>query len=723
MKTNAETSYKTKEKKDFTPEEFAKAKTTCDFVIELTKAISRSGYYDAHHPVSLDVKKGLYDAFINALGDSSEIMLTCHDVEDQVDIHISGILEEPFNIRKLTKENTSDLFVPKLKDYFERKSLNSFVIKKYITPEHFESFIDVMSEPIADSTDASNLGEYLTKALVDLDINEVSTIFKNDIMLSLKGKLPWRVSIILRRLAKDLKVVPMFRNASAEKMKMIKKQIVEDIIRPLNNNDLLKDLIVNCDVIVDHITHLMEVDELETLIISSLPANAVIPISHAVLEVYKENKEGKSHEDDSISERRNVYLAKVLNIAARRIFSEKMLDVKGLFEQLYEYGIINYEMLPEKMRFDKQSSKLASEVIYKIDTYMENLSKVSSIKEMEDLFLTFKRLLPEFVRMKEWRVINRIINAFSDLSSRKEDILKESELLLNLPDSILEGAEEIIADEYIQANKDLKNEINDVLLKSKSICVKIVDVMIDKSKEPDVLKGVIEILSKKGEVARRWSTKILDEQKQPLSIINVALLVIINVGHGDDMNSIKSYVKHSNPSIRVKALAAIAKMNKKEAVGMVIEALTDEEERVRSQAANLIENELSLSGESINKLLLFVKEKLHKKNITANEAGFIAGLLRSTGKFNNGHNKESLENEIIGIASDLLNERKGFLKFIKTELSKEQKEIICACASALGKTGGAKSKEFLKTLSKNDAVLSNAAKEAMAQLDKNCINK
>ena len=89
-------------------------------------------------------------------------------------------------------------------------------------------------------------------------------------MLS-RGKLPWRVSIILRRLAKDLKVVPMFRSATAEKMKLIKKQIVEDIIRPLNNLDLLKDLIVNCDIIVDHITHLMEIDELEKLIVSSLP--------------------------------------------------------------------------------------------------------------------------------------------------------------------------------------------------------------------------------------------------------------------------------------------------------------------------------------------------------------------------------------------------------------------------------------------------------------------
>jgi len=63
MSSVGEGTYKTGEKKDFTPEEHEKAKTACEFVVELTKAISRSGYYDAGHPVSQEVKKGLYDFF------------------------------------------------------------------------------------------------------------------------------------------------------------------------------------------------------------------------------------------------------------------------------------------------------------------------------------------------------------------------------------------------------------------------------------------------------------------------------------------------------------------------------------------------------------------------------------------------------------------------------------------------------------------------------------
>ena len=106
MKTITDSNYKHDEKKDLTPEELVKAKTACEFVINLTKAISRSGYYDSNHPISGEVKRGLYDSFKNALGSSSEIMLTCHDSGEVTDIHISGILDEPVNIRRLTKADS-----------------------------------------------------------------------------------------------------------------------------------------------------------------------------------------------------------------------------------------------------------------------------------------------------------------------------------------------------------------------------------------------------------------------------------------------------------------------------------------------------------------------------------------------------------------------------------------------------------------------------------------
>lgn len=718
MEAITESSYKTDEKKSFSPDEFAKAKTVCDFVIDLTKAISRSGYYDANHPVSGEVKRGLYDAFIKALGRSAEIMLTCHDYEDHVDIHISGILDEPFNIRKLTHANTSDLFVPKLKDYFERKSLNSFVIKKYIKPEHFESFIDVMSEPIAESADATKLGEYLTKALADLDITEVSAIFKTDMVL-LRGKLPWRVSIILRRLAKDLKVVPMFRSASADRMKLIKQQIVEDIIRPLNNKDLLKDLIVNCDIIVSYTKDMMEVDELERLIISSLPSVLVVSVLKSVFDVYKENRKEKTG-DDSISQQKERvdYLKKVLNIGVHRVLSEELPDDSDFFEQLYENEVIGIDLLPKEIRFNIQSKKLAGDVITQIDTYIEKAVNTSSDTEMESLIVIFKRVIPELVRQGEWSVVSKIMEAVSGFSTREGLSSESIELFSKLPDLVFEGSEEIFADRYNIADPDLRNKINDILMQMKPMCIKIASVIFEKCKDPVVLKNVTNLVAKKGELARQWAIKTLDDSNQPIPTINIALILIVNVGTSDDASLAKRYVRNSNPSIRAKALGAVAKLNKKEAEDVIIEALTDEEEKVRGAAANLIENEVSLSEDSVNKILMMVKERLNQKEIKLNDALLIAGLLKAIGKSNANIKKESLENEIIKIASDLQKEKTGLWKIIKKEPSREHMEILCSIASVLGKVGGEKSGQYLKNLSRGDSALSKAASEALVALNK-----
>jgi len=705
------------EKKDLTPEEFLRAKTACEFVIELTKAISRSGYYDADHPVSLEVKKGLYDAFKYALGNSAEIMLSCHDAEDKVDIHISGILDEPFNINKLTRENTLGLFVPKLKDYFERKNLNSFVIKKHITPEHFESFIDVMSEPVADFNDSANLSEYLTKSLIDLSITEVTTIFKDDIVLP-RGKLPWRVSIILRRLAKDLKIIPMFKEASRDRMKTVRKQTVEDVIRPLHNRELLDDLIINCDVIGSHLGQAVDSDELEQMIIGSVPVNLLLQVSEDVFEVYRESKEkSESEKDNPAHLQRCEYLAKVLNIAAKQINNAGIPDAEKFLEQLHENEIIDFDLLPEYIRLDIQTKKLAGDVISQIDSYIEKALKTSSVAEMESLMVVFHRVVPELIRQEAWPAVDWIFKAIENYSSMKGASSKNVDLFPELPDSVFEGAEEILANKYIHAEPETRIKVNDVLMKMYSVCIRTVNIIFDKCSDSNVLKSVVELLSRKGETARQWAIKILNDKIQPISMLNVALIVMKSVGQAGDAEVIRRHAKNANSSIRTRALGVMAKLNPKEAESAVIEALSDEEERVKEQAASLIERELLLSEESCGKIMLLVKSLLQKKNLSISEAGMIAGLIKAVGKSADAHHQESVENEIIVIASELLKGRTGLLRFIKSEPGKEQSEIISACVSTMGKTGGTKSREFLKGLARDNA-LSKIAHEATEEIDR-----
>ena len=366
-----------------------------------------------------------------------------------------------------------------------------------------------MGEPIADSTDNSKLGDYLTRALVDLGISEVSTVFKTDIVL-LRGKLPWRVSIILRRLAKDMKVIPMFRLVSVDKIKLIKNQIIDDIIRPLNNPELLRDLIVNGDVIVSHLAQSLETNELEQMFISSLPAYIVVTVSQAVFEVYKEIKDELGpDQDDSTAQQRCKYLGAVLDMAAKRIVAEQLPNAEDLFKQLYEYEVISFDMLPEELQFNIRTKELAVYIISEIDTYIDKAMNASSIEDMEDIVITLHRVISALIRMKEWPIINQIVKAVGNFSSRKDVSLDTSELLLNLPDSIFEGSDEIFAEEYINAESAVRDQMNEILTKMTSMCIKVFSAVFAKDKDPNVLKGAIDLISKKGDLARQWSIKIM----------------------------------------------------------------------------------------------------------------------------------------------------------------------------------------------------------------------
>ena len=171
------------EKKQLSPADRAKVKPSGEFLMDLTKAMLRSGYYSPDHPGSEGAKQGLYAAFMRCLGDSSEIMITNQEDRERSDILITGILDEPVNVRTLVGSGMAELFVPKLREYFKRKGLVSIAIKKDITPEHFDCFMDIMSDPKADTDGKDKIGKLLSNALIGHGITEISTVFVDDLIL------------------------------------------------------------------------------------------------------------------------------------------------------------------------------------------------------------------------------------------------------------------------------------------------------------------------------------------------------------------------------------------------------------------------------------------------------------------------------------------------------------------------------------------------------------
>ncbi len=398
------------EKKDLTPEERARIKPVGDFVMDLTKAMLRTGYYAPDHPGSLNAKRGMYEAFQKCMGDSPELVITIEETRTKTDILISGVLEEPVSVRHLVGAGMAELFVPKLRDYFNRKGLVSFAVKKAISAGHFDDFVDVMSDPAAERRENAKVGELLTRALIDRGISGISTVFMDDIIV-LEKNLPWRVEMAIQRLAKDLKVLPMFRAESDAAITEMKLQIIQDILRPLKHPEFLKDLIVNCYIIARHVKNIEE-EDIEQVIIDAFPLDKLLPISHSVFEEMHRMREMSAQDphNDSVKQR-FAAVRRILKHVSRRLVFADVRGAQRFLEQLHANGILAFHELPQDVQYLVNTRKMAKDVAVHVKQYVQRMLDPGSAEDAGVLLACFRRVIPTLLEQGDARTVLYLVRA------------------------------------------------------------------------------------------------------------------------------------------------------------------------------------------------------------------------------------------------------------------------------------------------------------------------
>jgi len=380
------------DKKDLTTEERAMAEPVGQFFMNLTKAMLRSGYYAPGHPGADSAKAGLYEEFIGVLKGQREIMITNHNTRDGIDLMITGILDEPISIRVLVGPGVAELFVPKLSEYCERKQLLSFALKSDIRPGHFYQFIDIMSDPKVDDHKDDQAGKFLTSAFIEHGITDISTVFVDD-MVKLETDLPWRVEMAIHRLAKDLKVMPLFKGVSAKEIKQRKLQTVQDIIRPLKHPTYLNDFLVNCYLIAEYVPS-MPAEEIEEIVVDAFSIDLLLPTSQFTFKELESLKKLKlKHPESEIIDRRLDGIKRILKLISRRVVSRKAAGAQNFLESLYRNQILAFNELPADVQYMVNTIKMADDI-------RDNFSKYANViagtqKPYEAMvYLKCFRLLP-----------------------------------------------------------------------------------------------------------------------------------------------------------------------------------------------------------------------------------------------------------------------------------------------------------------------------------------
>ncbi len=713
-----------KVKREFSTGERERMKPVVEFILGLVKAMLRSGYYAPDHPGSMDAKEGIYNEFQVAVGDRPDLTLLNQESKQQSDVLISGILDDQVSLRGLIGSEQSSIFIPKFKEYFNRKSLVSFSMKKTLVLGEFNDFIDIMSDPKVDKGESGQVGGLLTNALIEKGISEVSTVFVDD-MIFLEMKLPWRVEMAIQRLAKDLKVLPMFKGKSEEEIQAMKIRIVQDIVRPLREPHMLKDIVVNCHIIAKHVA-VIEAEDLEQIIVKAFPLQILIPTSKYVFEeLTKIDKELKEQPDHPTLINRKEGVKRILKWVSQRVVIEGIEGSEVFFEQLYFFKILKYEELPDTVKDHVNTLTLVKEFKDNPSFYMEKFNEAVTEDDVLLLIRLFRRIMPDLLEQEEYKTLSLIVKSVQTKFALHPRLSQSSYLPLQNPTNFIwEDSIETLEERFKDEKNVLRPEVEKIVELLESIGVQLLIRVLSESKIKSIRSAAVNVLTKMGDFAILEITNILKNHSNPWYLHRNALSVISKIGGDSEVDLVASFLKHSKPRVREEALVTLSSLMGTSAEPTLLKTLRDPNLRVRRRAVvcigqfplksnNIIvslSNILNMGEENVANVI-DSNQLVELKAETINTLGLIGNAPISKDK-----RVEDLLLEVVIPDNSWLNK---LSKKVKHAAGKRDENFAIqnAAIKALWKIGTDKALPILTTLAKKgDRSLATKAKEALTQI-------
>ena len=248
------------------------------------------------------------------------------------EIFVDGLGGGRLRMSDIMAAGVYTLFVPRFVEYFDRHNLVLLAFRQGVTLKEFVGLVTVLSRPVLPGQEFD-----ISKALIDDGVFNVSVLLSNDVAAR-DFDLPWQIRMCLARLRRDLRLLPAFKNLGHAAIVKAKRQIFQDIVRPINNAELLKLLVLHARRIQEDISHIEGLEQIDVgpLVIESLAPKSVIDLTRKLCEALA----AKDAEADVAG------LREAVGLCAARLSSEHMSGAEPVLRLLYENEILKLEELP-----------------------------------------------------------------------------------------------------------------------------------------------------------------------------------------------------------------------------------------------------------------------------------------------------------------------------------------------------------------------------------------
>lgn len=367
-----------------------------EFTIDLVKAMVQTGYYSSAHPLAGKATEHIFEKLRGILQDKDELLYMSTSVHVKDDISVDGLLTDPLYLKdSFHNLSLGQHFISKFLDYFDRNHLVSFSIKNRIERKEFEKFIEVLvqQQGADESREDAETRERFSDTLLKNKIFNIVVVHRDE-LLGHQRVIPWRVQLALSRLRKDLKIIPLYTKASTQELATAKTQTVADIVRPLRQNIFLKELLLNCDLVVEEGKEGLKDWDIEQAIVNYLAEVVMVSLSWEIIKDMQKEMEPPSEKRTEISKERESRCKSILKKIAVRFFSSNSEKAHEILEHLFKQKLVQYQELPPELQHKILITQMAEEfeksnldhVTQKLNVVFSSPPDASAARDLQAVF-------------------------------------------------------------------------------------------------------------------------------------------------------------------------------------------------------------------------------------------------------------------------------------------------------------------------------------------------
>jgi hypothetical protein len=685
------------------PEEVAQDLT--DFTLHLVQAITKSSYYTSEHRESEKAKTGLYLAFTQLVAERPEITFHAHTTAEKRSMLVYGVFDEPTDLARAMLKGMAEIYIPKLSHYFENNGLVSISFKRAMDEGEFHRFVDLLASPGGTAVGAA---DRMLQKLAELRIHHISLVVHEDRLAG--RKLSWRVEMALTRLKKDLSVIPLYEHLSEAELQRIRLQVFRDVVRPLRQVNLVRELLENCDLVV------AEVDELSGENLAEMEAQILASVTEESLPALLEGLAGDIVEAKREGGERTEQLLRLTRRVAQQLNRKQVAGLQNAFRLLLENGVLAREELPAFVQ-QKLALEHDTEIFLKFqDELLRRFDAVRDAEQYLKYLRLFGNIFPELLAPADVSAAARVLGRVSGHRTLPGSFETRAELadswLVHLVASSLGGE---LLEQLPVADKVKREALLDLAREVGEAVVPILFNVLRECENASCRQDLVRTLPELKASSLSFLSHEMTDANLPSIYLCELLEILAHVGEADSPEMASRFLRHDDAQVRIAALRAASELESSRCEGWAVEALDDRDPGVQEAALKLLFERHSTAPEFFG----FCGRIL--SHLDEDQEGMARRICAGLVGYDRGEGRARSVALLLSALGDTGEQGGGLLSSLRRSLAGEPTCLpvkIAAC-QALGRMGASEAADVLTQLSKhNHPALKQAAARALEQVRK-----